>query len=124
MKKFLLIVVCLFLWGVVYKVFTDSSVVSGATPAADLRPALELLSKDATTERNTLYVTGKVRNNSESNYRYVQISFDIYNAAHEKCGTAWTNVAGLSRDEIWAFKGTGYCESAPAQYKLASLTGR
>jgi hypothetical protein len=124
MKKGLLIALCLFLWFAVYKVCTDRSVLNvptGQTTTSQL-PDLQVLKYEGYMEGSTLYVEGKVRNNTERNYRYVEIRFDVYNEANEKCGTAWTNESGLAPHETWAFKAVSTAER-PTNYKLASVSG-
>ncbi|MCK9582942.1 MAG: FxLYD domain-containing protein [Endomicrobiales bacterium] len=52
---------------------------------------------------NTL-ISGIVKNNSQKNYSYVQISFGIYDKSGAKIGTAMANINNLRSGGTWKFE--------------------
>lgn len=58
-------------------------------------------------EYDWLTITGKVKNNSNKNYSYVQITFSVYDTEDNKIGTCMDNISGLSAGETWSFEAIG-----------------
>lgn len=50
------------------------------------------------------YVTGVLKNNTDSNKSYVQISIPAYDTSGNKLGDAWANVNDLKANSTWKFK--------------------
>lgn len=67
-------------------------------------------------------VTGRVRNNTDRRFRYVQITFALYDTAGNQVGTALANIAGLEPGAIWKFKAVGLTPAT--RFKLSELEGR
>lgn len=49
-------------------------------------------------------IIGKVKNNRNKEYSYVQITFNLYDASDALVGTAVANVNNLEPGEIWKFQ--------------------
>ena len=68
------------------------------------------------------YVTGSIKNNTDKEYSYVQVTFNLYDAEGAQIGTAMANINNLEANGTWKFKAIGGTEEA-ASYKLAEITG-
>ena len=67
------------------------------------------------------WLNGMVVNQTEKAYQFVQISYDLYDAAGAQIGTASANTRGLAPHGRWLFKTVinGHC----TRFKLAKLDG-
>lgn len=68
------------------------------------------------------YITGTIKNNTNKEYTYVQVTFNLYDADGAQIGTALANINNLEANGTWKFKAIGTTEE-PASYKLADITG-
>lgn len=68
------------------------------------------------------YVNGTIKNNTDKQYSYVQVTFNLYDASGAQIGTAMSNINNLEGNGTWKFKAIGGTENA-ASYKLAEITG-
>lgn len=68
------------------------------------------------------YVTGTIKNNTNKQYSYVQVTFNLYDADGAQIGTAMSNINNLEENGTWKFKALGGTEKA-VSYKLAEITG-
>ena len=50
------------------------------------------------------YITGSIRNNSARPYRYVQISFKLYDGTGAQVGSSSTNLSDFEGHGVWKFK--------------------
>lgn len=71
------------------------------------------------------YIEGQIKNNTDKEYDYVQVTFTLYDAAGNTIGTAVDNNSGLDANGTWSFKAMGLetNDSAVASYKLKEVTG-
>lgn len=98
--------------------------------------------KNSTTEKFTLlddyngyagdynigyYIEGYVQNNTDKEYSYVSIEFNLYDADGVLIGTAMDNVNNLEANGKWKFKASSLTTSEEtasiASYKLKEITG-
>lgn len=68
------------------------------------------------------YVNGTIKNNTDKQYSYVQVTFNLYDASGTQIGTAMANINNLEGNGTWKFKAIGGTQNA-ASYKLAEITG-
>lgn len=70
------------------------------------------------------YIEGYVKNNTDKNYNYVQISFTTYDSEGNTIGSCLDNNSSLDANGRWKFKAicSGDAKST-ASYKLDKLTG-
>lgn len=68
------------------------------------------------------YVTGTIKNNTNKEYAYVQVTFNLYDSDGAQIGTAMANINNLEPNATWKFKALGVTEEV-ASYKLAEITG-
>jgi len=68
------------------------------------------------------YVTGSIKNNTNKQYSYVQVTFNLYDANGAQLGTAMANINNLEANGTWKFKALGVTEEV-ASYKLSEITG-
>lgn len=73
------------------------------------------------------YIEGYVQNNSNWEYDYVQISFNLYDEEGVLIGTALDNINNLEAKGKWKFKAISLMDSEEvknvASYKLKEITG-
>ena len=81
-----------------------------------------LVESDGSYDGFAFYVTGTIKNNTNKQYAYVQVTFNLYDADGAQIGTAMSNINNLEANGTWKFKALGGTEKA-ASYKLAEITG-
>lgn len=86
------------------------------------KPDFELLEKSGERGQFTTEITGRIRNNTNRRYDYVQVTFDILDSQDQRVGTALANINGLKPGEIWKFEAT-YLGDDGARYRLDEITG-
>jgi len=84
---------------------------ASATEAAGLaaisrlqHPPLALLDWKWETGEYSRYLTGRLKNNSDKDYSYVQIRISLTDADKNVVGSTMDNVSGLEAGQIWKFK--------------------
>lgn len=90
------------------------------TPGID---KLELLSKETIVDGYSRYVSGEIRNNTNSKYSYVQITINFYDSNNNLIETSIDNVSNLDSGEVWKFKVYIIDDNAD-QYKITEISGR
>lgn len=81
-------------------------------------PRLQLLTCDS----DGKYVYGKIRNNTNRQYGYVQVSANFYDKSGELIRSDFTNVNDLEPGKIWKFKIWLWGEKV-ATYKITGVSG-
>ena len=102
------------------KVVYDSAV-SGRMPDDPERPDLEVLSYDSTSDGYTGYIIGKIRNNTDKTYSYVQVEIGLYKG-ESLVGSTLDNVNNLGPGETWEFKAI-VLEDDCDTYRITNVTG-
>ena len=70
------------------------------------------------------YVEGTIKNNSDKQYSYAQVTFTLYDADGAQIGTAIANINNLEPNGVWKFKAIGSGDASKvASYKLSEITG-
>lgn len=72
---------------------------------------LELLSSGWEYEEYATYVAGKIRNNTDREYSYVQVGVTLLDDAGNVTGSTMANVNGLRSGETWKFRALIYNNS-------------
>jgi hypothetical protein len=91
-------------------------------PVAE-KPNLELLDyKSVVGEFGNQTIKGRVRNNTDREYSYAQIEFNLYNKSNNQVGSALANINNLEPGGIWAFE-AAMLQDDVATYKFKELTG-
>ncbi len=67
-------------------------------------------------------IVGIVKNNTNKDYDYVQISFTLYDADGNVVDTAFTNVNNLKAGNTWKFEAM-FFEEGVAYWELDEITG-
>ncbi len=75
-----------------------------------------------TGEYSMWYIVGTVKNNTNNQISYVQISFNLYDKAGNQVGTAFSNTTNLEPLGTWKFKAIPSVENV-CTYKLKELIG-
>lgn len=57
-----------------------------------------------TSKYGSRYIVGTVRNNTDKEYKYAQISFSLYDSSEAQIGTAWANISNLESGGVWKFE--------------------
>ena len=70
-------------------------------------------------------IEGTIKNNTNKQYSYVQVTFNLYDADGAQIGTAFTNINNLEANGLWKFKALGALGDGKtvASYKLMEITG-
>jgi hypothetical protein len=103
-----------------------TSTPSRPKPAARAEPKppegdLQLLESNGKTTEVSTEIVGRVRNNTELTYKYVQVTFQVYDGQDNQVGSAMANVNGLEPGGTWKFKAVCLCRGA--RFKLNKITG-
>lgn len=86
-------------------------------------PKLELLGYDwKRGEYGNRYIVGSVRNNTNKQYSYVQVEFNLYDESGAQVGSAMTNVNNLEPSGIWKFEAV-VMEDSATKAKFKDVTG-
>lgn len=70
-------------------------------------------------------IEGAIKNNTNKQYSYVQVTFNLYDNEGAQIGTAFTNINNLEPNGLWKFKAIGALGDGKtvASYKLMEITG-
>lgn len=99
---------------------TYDSAVSGRMPGEPEKDDLEILSYDSTSDEFYRYVTGKIRNNTDKTYSYVQVEINLY-SGDNLVGSTLDNVNNLGPGEIWEFNAL-VLEDSVDSFKIVGIT--
>lgn len=85
------------------------------------------LESSSITERNSfaVYIGGTIKNNTNKQYSYVQVTFNVYDADGAQLGTAIDNINNLEANGVWKYNAMfmGNDVSNASSYKLVEITG-
>lgn len=101
---------------------TNTTSASGEIPAIQTQEKFSLVDSNGDYDGFAYYITGTIKNNTNKQYSYVQVTFNLYDADGAQIGTALANINNLEANGTWKFKAIGTTEK-PASYKLAEITG-
>ena len=99
---------------------TSTSTTSNTTTQTTER--FTLVDSEGSFDGFAYYVTGSIKNNTNRQYSYVQVTFNLYDEDGAQIGTAMANVNNLEANGTWKFKALGITEEV-ASYKLMEITG-
>lgn len=70
-------------------------------------------------------IEGSIKNNTNKQYSYVQVTFNLYDADGAQIGSALANINNLEANGLWKFKALGSLGNGKsvASYKLMEITG-
>lgn len=76
-------------------------------------------------EWDNAYIEGTIKNNTNDDYSYVQVSFNLFDAEGNQIGTAWTNISHLKANGTWKYKASALIDDDNKiyRYELAKITG-
>lgn len=75
-------------------------------------------------ESYILYVTGTVRNNSNHDYKYVQVNGKCFDNEGAQTETPWTNTTNLDAHGVWKFEMMVHDSDRMKKYQIESINGR
>ncbi len=90
--------------------------------AIDEELEIVVLSADAVVERYGSEITGELVNAGETNYDYVQLSFDLLDDDNTKIADALANTSGLQAGQRWRYKAVGGSSSDITTFRLVDVT--
>lgn len=73
-------------------------------------------------EYGSRYIVGKVKNNSDDQYSYVSVEFNLYDSQGNQIGSTMDNVSNLEPESTWRFKALVH-EEGTTSYKLKEISG-
>lgn len=69
----------------------------------------------------SLYLTGVVKNNTDREKAYAQITFNLFDAEGNQIGTAMDNINNLAPGGTWKFKAMALTSDDVASYEFAGI---
>ena len=103
-------------------VITKYAGTDSTTETKQTQEKFTLVDSEGSYDGFAYYVTGTIKNNTNEQYSYVQVTFNLYDADGAQIGTAMSNINNLEENGTWKFKALGGTEKA-VSYKLAEITG-
>ena len=83
-----------------------------------------LVSDEMTTDSiGSCYIEGTIQNNTDKNYSYVQVTFNLYDKDGAQLGTAMDNINNLEPNATWKYKAMGLTTEKVHSYKFVEITG-
>ncbi|MDP4093574.1 MAG: DUF3426 domain-containing protein [Bacillota bacterium] len=95
---------------------------NGTSKKAVEKADLEVLESSIKNDSNLSYIVGKIRNNTDKQYKYAQVEINLYDKAGTQVGSTMANVNNLESGAIWSFKALIASENV-ATYKIKDVTG-
>lgn len=70
-------------------------------------------------------IEGTIKNNTDKQYSYVQVTFNLYDSDGAQIGTALANINNLEANGLWKFKASGSFGNGKTvtSYKLMEIKG-
>lgn len=70
-------------------------------------------------------IEGTIKNNTDKQYSYVQVTLNLYDSDGAQIGSALANINNLEANGLWKFKALGSLGDGKkvASYKLMEITG-
>lgn len=99
-----------------------SNTVGSNTTTQTTNERFSLIDSEGSFDGVAYYVTGTIKNNTNKQYAYVQVTFNLYDDDGAQIGTAMANINNLEANGTWKFKALGITENV-ASYKLMDITG-
>lgn len=101
---------------------TSSITSSDSNQEKQTKEKFSLVDSEGSYDGFAYYINGSIVNNTDKQYSYVQVTFNLYDASGAQIGTALANINNLDPNGTWKFKAMGGTQNA-ASYKLAEITG-
>jgi hypothetical protein len=73
-------------------------------------------------EFGNLYITGTIKNNTNKQYKYVQVEVNLYDDDGAQIGSTLANTNNLEPRGMWKFKAVAMEDNA-ASYRIKDITG-
>lgn len=107
---------------------SDNSSQQAETPTATPKEEKKedfTIEGDVATESDafTTYITGIIKNNTDKEKSYVQVTFNLYDSSGNQIGTAIDNINNLASGGTWKFKAAALTSDGFASYELAEISG-
>ncbi len=125
------IILVLFILGVIASAGTTTSSnnnangtsPSSATSVSQSTEKFTLVSHQMTGNEFSNYIEGEIKNNTDKQYTYVQVTFILYDENGAQLGTAMDNINNLEANGTWKYKAVALTTENVASYKLSEITG-
>jgi hypothetical protein len=78
---------------------------------------LKLLDWDVVSGEYSSKIVGKVKNNTDEEFSYVQITFNLYDESGALVGSAMANVNNLEANGVWKFEAAALEKFKTAKFK-------
>jgi hypothetical protein len=92
-----------------------------AMQQSDIKPEFEVLSSSMKTENNIRYVTGRIQNNTDKTFNYVQVEINLYDLNDNFIGSTLDNVNNFEPSTVWYFKALAIDDKAK-KYKIMNIS--
>ena len=94
---------------------------TGTTQTKEKKEDLEVLEHSVVQDGYLSYVVGKIKNNTNRTYSYVQVSINLYKG-ESQAGSTLANVNNLEPGGTWEFKAM-VTNTDATSYKIVDVTG-
>lgn len=85
------------------------------------KPDLEVLESSFVRDEYSGKITGKIKNNTNKQYSYVQVEINLYDDSGAQVGSTLANINNLEANGIWNFEAM-VLEKAATKYKIKDIT--
>lgn len=83
-----------------------------------------LVSSEMTSDSiGSCYIEGTIQNNTNKNYNYAQVTFNIYDKDGNQLGTAVDNINNFQANGTWKYKAIGLTTEKVSRYEFVEITG-
>jgi hypothetical protein len=109
--------------GVLIDTVTDSTAPATVTQQEQTEPAFKILSYNMKNEEYTKYVTGRIQNNTNKTFGYVQVEINLYDINNNFLGSTLDNVNNFEPGAVWNFKAIVIDDNAK-KFKIMDIKWR
>lgn len=86
-------------------------------------PDLQLIESHIEKDEFARYVAGTVKNNTDHQYKYVQVEINLYDSSGAQVDSTLANTNNLEPQGTWKFKSMPIVNNNVANYKIKDITG-
>lgn len=94
-----------------------------AKPAKPALPDLQLIESHIEKDSFARYVVGTVKNNTDRQYKYVQVEINLYDSSGAQVDSTLANANNLEPKGTWKFKSMPIVNDNVTNYKIKDITG-
>ena len=121
------IILAIILLGSIFGADTTTNTNQNSTSnnqSTQIKEKFTLISSEMTTDSiGSCYIEGTIQNNTNKNYNYAQVTFNIYDKDGNQLGTAVDNINNFQANGTWKYKAIGLTTEKVSRYEFVEITG-